>query len=104
MQNQMKSTYEKLSSIKLTGQSEDGSVVITITATYEFLDIEFGEKALVGGVKEFKLRIKDAWKNAISQVQQATQNKTMELLQGMQIPDEIRNISTQQQDDDDKDK
>lgn len=96
MQSQMKDTYESLSDIKVSGQSADGSVVITLTATYGFSDIEFGEKALVGGVKEFKLRIAEAFKNAVEKVQQATQAKTMELLQGMQIPEEIRNISASQ--------
>lgn len=102
MQNQMKSTYESLSGIKVSGQSQDGAVKITLTATYEFVDIEFGEKALQGGVKEFKLRIGEAFKNVVTQVQQATQAKTMELLQGMQIPDEIRNISAQKEEDEKK--
>lgn len=93
MQNQMQSTYQNLAEKKVTGESGDKSVKITMTATYTFEDIDFNEKALQGGVKEFKLRIKEAWKNVVEKIQEATQSKTMELLQQMQIPDEIKNLS-----------
>lgn len=93
MQTQMQSTYQNLNDIVITGRSKDGSVVVTMTATYAFKDIEFSEKALQGGVKEFKTRIREAWESVVSQVQEATQAKTVELLQQMQIPDEIKNMS-----------
>ncbi|WP_423063733.1 YbaB/EbfC family nucleoid-associated protein [Candidiatus Paracoxiella cheracis] len=93
MQQQMQSTYSNLADIKLTGKSHDGSVVITMSATYTFEDIEFNEKALQGGVKEFKWRIREAWKNLSEEIQKTTQSKTMELLQSMQIPDDIKNIT-----------
>lgn len=93
MQNQMQSTYKNLAEIKVSGESVDRSVKITMTATYTFVDIEFNEKALQGGVKEFKTRIREAWENVIKKIQETTQNKTMELLQQMQIPDEIKNLS-----------
>lgn len=93
MQEQMQSTYSNLSDIKVSGESHDKTVKISMSATYEFDDIEFDQRALQGGIKEFKWRIREAWKNTCEAVQNATQSKTMELLQGMQIPDEIKNIS-----------
>ncbi|MDP1574059.1 MAG: YbaB/EbfC family nucleoid-associated protein [Coxiellaceae bacterium] len=93
MQSQMQSTYQNLADIILSGESSDKTVKITMTATYGFHDIEFNEKALQGGVKEFKLRIREAWENLVKKIQETTQAKTMELLQQMQIPDEIRNMS-----------
>ena len=93
MQQQMQATYSNLADIKLTGESHDKSVKITMTATYGFEDIEFDEKALQGGVKEFKWRIREAWKNLSEEIQKTTQSKTVELLQSMQIPEDIRNIT-----------
>lgn len=93
MQSQMQSTYSDLADIKLTGESSDKTVRITMTATYSFEDIEFDERALQGGVKEFKWRIREAWKNLSDKIQETTQAKTVELLQGMNIPDDIRNLS-----------
>ena len=97
MQSQMQSTYQNLADIILSGESSDKTVKITMTATYGFQDIEFNEKALQGGVKEFKLRIREAWENLVKKIQETTQAKTMELLQQMQIPDEIRNMSMPEQ-------
>lgn len=94
MQTQMQSTYSNLADIKISGESHDKTVKITMTATYGFEDIEFDEKAMAGGIKEFKWRIREAWKNLSENIQKTTQSKTMELLQGMNIPDEIRNISS----------
>lgn len=93
MQTQMQSTYTNLADVKLVGESHDKSVKITMTATYTFEDIEFDERALAGGVKEFKWRIREAWKDLSEKIQKTTQAKTMELLQGMEIPEEIRNLS-----------
>lgn len=93
MQTQMQSTYQNLADIKVSGESIDKSVKITMTATYGFEDIDFNEKALQGGVKEFKTRIREAWKMVVERIQEATQAKTIELLQHMQIPDEIKNLS-----------
>jgi len=98
MQSQMQSTYQNLSDVILTGESSDKTVKITMTATYGFQDIDFNDKALVGGVKEFKLRIREAWENLVKKIQETTQAKTMELLQSMQIPDEIRSMSMPGQD------
>ncbi len=97
MQEQMQSTYQNLSNIHVSGESHDKTVKVVVTGTYGFHDIEFNEKALQGGVKEFKQRIKEAWTTAVEQVQQTTQNKTSELLQQMQIPEEIRNLSLEEQ-------
>lgn len=93
MQQQMQSTYSNLADIKLTGESHDKTVKITMTATYSFEDIEFDERALQGGVKEFKWRIREAWKNLSEEIQKTTQNKTVELLKNMQIPEDIKNIT-----------
>lgn len=93
MQTQMQSTYQNLADIKVSGESSDKTVKITMTATYGFEDIDFNDKALQGGVKEFKLRIREAWKSVVEKIQEATQAKTLELLQQMHIPDEIKNLS-----------
>jgi len=95
MQSQMQSTYSNLSNIKLIGESHDKTVKIIMSATYEFEDIEIDTNALKEGVKEFKWRIREAWKELSKKIQETTQRKTLELLQGMNIPDEIRNIGTE---------
>ncbi len=93
MQSQMQSTYMNLADIKVVGESHDKTVRITMTATYTFEDIEFDAAALAGGIQEFKWRVREAWKDLSEKIQQTTQSKTMELLQSMQIPDEIKGIS-----------
>ena len=93
MQQQMQATYSNLAELKISGESHDKTVKITMTATYGFEDIEFDERALQGGVKEFKWRIREAWKNLSEAIQKTTQSKTVELLQSMNIPEDIRNIS-----------
>lgn len=93
MQDQMQNTYSGLADIKISGESNDKTVKITMTATYQFEDIEFDERAFQGGIKEFKWRVREAWKNLSETIQKTTQEKTLELLQGMNIPDEIRNMS-----------
>lgn len=97
MQEQMQSTYSNLADIKISGESHDKTIKITMSATYDFDDIEFDQRAMQGGMKEFKWRIREAWKNTCEEIQKATQSKTMELLQGMQIPEEIKNISMDEQ-------
>lgn len=94
MQTQMQSTYADLSKIKLIGESHDKTVKIVMTATYGFEDIEFDENALKGGLKEFRWRVREAWKNLSEEIQKTTQSKTIELLQGMQIPEDIKNITS----------
>ncbi len=108
MQNQMQSTYQNLADIKVSGKSIDGTVEVIMTATYGFVDMRFTKEALQGGVEEFKKRVREAWENVVKKIQEATQAKTMELLQQMQIPDEIKNLSLPadqkaiESDDDDK--
>jgi len=99
MQQQMQSTYSNLADLKITGESHDKTVKITMTATYGFEDIEFDERALQGGIKEFKWRIREAWKNLSENIQKTTQSKTVELLQSMNIPDDIRNITMEEEGD-----
>lgn len=93
MQNQMQNTYMNLADIKVLGESHDKTVRIRMSATYIFEDIEFDSAALAGGIQEFKWRVREAWKDLSEKIQQTTQSKTMELLQSMQIPDEIKGIS-----------
>lgn len=99
MQSQMQDTYAGLADIMLSGQSHDKTVKITMSATYVFQDIEFDERALAGGVKEFKWRVREAWKNLSDEIQKTTQSKTLELLQGMNIPDDIKNLTVDNNDD-----
>jgi DNA-binding protein YbaB len=102
MQDQMQRTYSTLQDTKLIGESHDKTVRIIMTATYNFEDIEFDERALQGGIKEFRWRIREAWKNLSEQIQKTTQSKTIELLQGMQIPDDIKNLSIDEEDEDEE--
>ena len=99
MQTSMQDTYAELSDTKMTGKSKDDTVEITMFANYTFGDIDFKEDALKGGVKEFKWRIREAWQDVTEQIQQATQEKTMALLQGMDVPPEIQGIASPEDDD-----
>lgn len=105
MQQHMQKTYSNLSGLKLSGESNDKTIKITMSATYQFEDIEFDERAFQGGIKEFKWRLREAWKALSENIQKTTQEKTIELLQGMQIPEDIRSLSLEnktQADADDK--
>lgn len=93
MQQHMQKTYSNLSDLKLSGESSDKTIKIVMSATYQFEDIEFDERAFQGGIKEFKWRLREAWKALSENIQKTTQEKTIELLQGMQIPQDIRNLS-----------
>jgi DNA-binding protein YbaB len=104
MQSQMQDTYKTLSDTKVTGKSKDGTVEIVMLANYTFCDIDFDKKALSDGVKEFKWRIREAWKDVTEKIQEATQAKTVELLKGMDIPEDIKSMPIEDQsanDDDD---
>ena len=92
MQKEMQATYETLADTKVVGKSKDGSVEITMLADYTFGDIDFDKKAMADGVKEFKWRIREAWKNVTEKIKEETQKKTMGLLQNMDIPEDIKNM------------
>ena len=96
MQEQMQDTYQKLTNTRLTGQSNDGHVKLTMTATYSFEDIEMSDNALDGGTSELKWRIREAFRDLLKKIQDRTQEQTMNLLQGMDIPDEIRQLSSEE--------
>ena len=72
MQTQMQSTYTGLETIEASGESD--GVKVTITCTYKFVDIDIQPKAMQGGLKEFKYRIREAWKKACDEVQKTTQS------------------------------
>lgn len=93
LQERMQQTYQTLTETLIEGQSLDASVRIKMTATYTFEDIEFDRSALADGMKEFKWRIREAFRDVIKNIQENTQKQTMELLQNMEIPEEIRAIS-----------
>lgn len=101
MQQHMQKTYSNLSDLKLSGESSDKTIKIIMTATYQFEDIEFDERAFQGGIKEFKWRLREAWKALSENIQKTTQEKTIELLQGMQIPEDIRSLSLEDKTEDD---
>ena len=101
MQDNMKDTYEKLSGEEVIGKSNEKPeplVKVIVKANYEFVDLRFDKEALQGGVNEFKHRIKIAWADAIKQVQEITQARTMELLKGMNIPTDLQGLTDQNQD------
>jgi DNA-binding protein YbaB len=101
MQQHMQKTYSNLSELKLSGESSDKTIKIIMTATYQFEDIELDERAFQGGIKEFKWRLREAWKSLSENIQKTTQEKTIELLQGMQIPEDIRSLSLEDKTEDD---
>lgn len=101
MQQQMQDTYARLGETKVSGKSNDGYVEIIMTATYQFEDIKinpraFGDAAGKFSQKEFEYRLREAWKDLSEKIQKTTQSKTVELLQSMNIPDDIKNISLEE--------
>lgn len=93
MQEQMQSTYTNLESTVLTGKSDDGSVILEVTATWQLKGFNFTRDSFADGRQGFIDRFFQAWADLNKKVGEATQSKTIELLQSMQIPEEIRNIS-----------
>jgi DNA-binding protein YbaB len=104
MQQQMQDTYARLGETKVTGKSRDGYVEIIMSATYQFDDIMINPRALGDAngkysLNDFKDRIKEAWRDLSDKIQKTTQNKTLELLQKMNIPEDIKNIGIDEEGD-----
>lgn len=97
MKDDLEETFKGLDEEIFTGQSSDKSFSIEMSGTYNLKDIDFGKQALQGGVTEFKWRIREAWKNLMEQIQEATQKKTMDLLGSMNLPPELQGLAGQQQ-------
>ncbi len=99
MQNKMKEAYDHLGGLKISGKSKCGKIEIIMTATYEFEDIKISPHAFADETtgkfspKQFEVRLREAWKNLSDSIRTTTQNKTMELLQNMDIPPDIRKLS-----------
>ena len=89
MQERMQHTYSELNSLNLEGISADGKVTLIMTATYQFVDLQFDEDALFGGIDKLKQRIKEAWEDLSNKIKNTTQSQTASLLQDMDIPNEI---------------
>lgn len=105
MQNQMQQTYVNLGELKISGFSHDRTIEIIMTATYQFVDININPKAFANAEgkfsqKEFTWRLREAWTDLSKRIQETTQQKTIELLQGMHIPDEIKNLNLETPDQD----
>ena len=97
MQQQMQDAYSRLAQTKLSGKSRDETIEIYMTATYNFEDIKINPRAFADAAgkfsqKEFEWRLREAWKDLSEKIQKTTQNQTMELLQTMNIPEEIKKI------------
>lgn len=92
MQSQMQSKYKDLSDTVITGESADKTIKIAMTAVYGFEDIDFDESAMEGGMKEFKWRLREAFRDVLKKIQTHTQAQTMDLLQGMQMPENLKDI------------
>ncbi|MBS0351182.1 MAG: YbaB/EbfC family nucleoid-associated protein [Proteobacteria bacterium] len=102
MQQKMQATYNRLGETKVSGKSRDGYVEIIMTATYQFEDIKinpraFGDAAGKFSQKEFEYRLREAWKDLSEKIQKTTQSKTIELLQTMDIPEDIKNIALEEE-------
>lgn len=96
MKQNLEQTFKGLDEEIFTGKSSDGSFSVEMTGTYNLKDIDFGKQALQGGVTEFKWRIREAWKNLMEQIQEATQKKTMDLLGNMNLPPELQGFADKQ--------
>lgn len=99
MQEQMQSTYMGLENLEVVGEFD--GVTIKLTCTYKLTDIGIQPKAMQGGLKDFTHRLRKAWEEACDAVQKATQNKTMDLMKHLQIPEDLRNISLGKNNEDD---
>jgi DNA-binding protein YbaB len=95
MKDDLETTFKGLDEEIFKGQSSDKSFSIEMSGTYNLKDIDFGKQALQGGVTEFKWRIREAWKNLMEQIQEATQKKTMDLLGSMNLPPELQGMAGQ---------
>ena len=93
MQKEMQATYSGLADTTITGTSDDGILTIEMTATYQLINWDFDERALQGGMQQFKARLSEAWLDLNGKIQGATQSKTMELLNNMPIPDEMKQMN-----------
>lgn len=98
MQSQMQQTYTNLGETRISGFSHDRTIEIIMTATYQFVDININPKAFANAEgkfsqKEFTWRLREAWTDLTKRIQETTQQKTVELLQGMHIPEDIRNLN-----------
>ena len=103
MQQQMQETYARLGETKVSGKSHDELIEIIMTATYQFEDIKINPRAFADAngkfsQKEFEWRLREAWKDLSEKIQKTTQNKTVELLQSMNIPEDIKNININEDD------
>lgn len=104
MQQQMQDTYARLGELKISGKSHDETIEIIMTATYQFEDIKINPRAFASAdgkfsQKEFEWRLREAWKDLSEKIQKATQSKTVELLQSMNIPEDIKNINLEDETD-----
>ena len=100
MQEHMQSTYMGLETLEVAGNFD--GVTIKMTCTYKLNDIAIEPRAMQGGIKDFTHRLRKAWEAALEEVQRATQNQTMELMKQLQIPDEIRSLGQNPEDDSNK--
>jgi len=95
MQSSLEGAYKQMEEKELQGKSHDGTVTITMTATYKFVDIDFDERALKGGVKEFKWRIREAWKNLTETITSTTQEQVMDMFKDIPIPESLQDLTGQ---------
>ncbi len=93
MQTNLESAYKEMEEKELQGKSHDGTVTILMTATYKFVDIQFDERALKGGVKEFKWRIREAWKNLTETITSTTQEQVMDMFKDIQVPESLQDLA-----------
>lgn len=88
MKANLEETFKGLDNEVFTGVSSDKTFKVEMSGTYKLIDIEFDKPALQGGISEFKWRIREAWKDLMEKIQDATQKKTMDLLGNMNMPED----------------
>ena len=96
MKDNLEDTFNGLDKEVFTGHSSDKTLNVQMSGTYKLIDIDFNKPALQGGITEFKWRIREAWKNLMDQIQEATQKKTMDLLGNMNLPPELQELAGKQ--------
>ena len=91
IQHKIQDTYSDLEKMEAVGSFE--GVKIVLTGVYHLVDIDLQQKAMSGGLKEFKHRLLTAWKMACDKVRSIAQDKTMSLINEMPMPEGFGKLS-----------
>lgn len=110
MQKSMAEAHDKLENTIITGScntvgTEDKLplVQISMTLTNKLDDVVVSPEAIEEGPRKARQHIREALIDLFAKFRDATQSKTMELLENMDFPEELQNLSFDDDDSDDAD-